>query len=57
MEYSGCVPRDCYDEVVFRGDVAAAKFIAFWMKGGTVLAGFSELGFHEGEEATPSDCR
>jgi 3-phenylpropionate/trans-cinnamate dioxygenase ferredoxin reductase subunit len=41
MEYSGYVPRDGYDEVVFRGDVASGKFIAFWMKGGTVLAGMN----------------
>ncbi|WP_006240965.1 NAD(P)/FAD-dependent oxidoreductase [Mycolicibacterium tusciae] len=41
MEYSGFVPRDGYDEVVFRGDVASGKFIAFWMKGGTVLAGMN----------------
>ena len=33
MEYSGYVPRDGYDEVVFRGDVASGEFIAFWMKG------------------------
>jgi 3-phenylpropionate/trans-cinnamate dioxygenase ferredoxin reductase subunit len=41
MEYSGYVPRDGYDDVVFRGDVASGKFIAFWMKGGTVLAGMN----------------
>ena len=41
MEYSGYVPRDGYDEVVFRGDIASGKFIAFWMKGGTVLAGMN----------------
>ena len=32
---------DGYDEVVFRGDVASGKFIAFWMKGGAVLAGMN----------------
>jgi 3-phenylpropionate/trans-cinnamate dioxygenase ferredoxin reductase subunit len=41
MEYSGYVPRGGYDEVVFRGDVASGKFIAFWMRGGTVLAGMN----------------
>jgi hypothetical protein len=41
MEYSGYVPRDGYDEVVFRGDIASGKFIAFWMKGATVLAGMN----------------
>lgn len=41
MEYSGYVPRDGYDEVVFRGDIASGKFIAFWIKDGTVLAGMN----------------
>jgi 3-phenylpropionate/trans-cinnamate dioxygenase ferredoxin reductase subunit len=41
MEYSGYVPRTGYDEIVFRGDVTSGKFIAFWLKGGTVLAGMN----------------
>ncbi|HEY6647970.1 MAG TPA: oxidoreductase C-terminal domain-containing protein, partial [Mycobacterium sp.] len=35
------VPRDGYDEVVFRGDIASGNFIAFWRKGGLVLAGMN----------------
>jgi 3-phenylpropionate/trans-cinnamate dioxygenase ferredoxin reductase subunit len=41
MEYSGYVPHDGYDRVVFRGDVASGKFIAFWMKDQAVLAGMN----------------
>jgi 3-phenylpropionate/trans-cinnamate dioxygenase ferredoxin reductase subunit len=39
MEYSGYAPS--WDQVVFRGDVASREFIAFWMKGGRVLAGMN----------------
>jgi 3-phenylpropionate/trans-cinnamate dioxygenase ferredoxin reductase subunit len=39
MEYSGYAPS--WDQVVFRGDVAGREFIAFWMKGGRVLAGMN----------------
>ena len=38
MEYSGYVGRDGYDSVVYRGDRQAREFIAFWVKGGRVLA-------------------
>jgi len=41
MEYSGYVPHDGYDEVVFRGDTASGKFIAFWLKDRKVLAGMN----------------
>ncbi len=41
MEYVGYVEPDGYDEVVFRGDVAAREFIAFWLKGGRVIAGMN----------------
>jgi 3-phenylpropionate/trans-cinnamate dioxygenase ferredoxin reductase subunit len=41
MEYSGYVPHGSYDSVVFRGDVAAGEFIAFWMRDGRVLAGMN----------------
>jgi 3-phenylpropionate/trans-cinnamate dioxygenase ferredoxin reductase subunit len=41
MEYSGYVARGSYDSVVFRGDVAAGEFIAFWMQDGRVLAGMN----------------
>jgi 3-phenylpropionate/trans-cinnamate dioxygenase ferredoxin reductase component len=42
MEYSGYVEPGAYDRVVFRGDVAAREFVAFWL--GTdarVLAGMN----------------
>ena len=41
MEYHGHVEPDGYDDVVFRGDVAAREFIAFWLSGGRVLAGMN----------------
>lgn len=41
MEYSGYVPHDGYDAVVFRGDVSSGEFIAFWLRGGRVLAGMN----------------
>ena len=39
MEYGGYAPA--WDEVVFRGDVAAREFIAFWLQDGRVLAGMN----------------
>ncbi len=39
MEYSGYAPE--WDRVVFRGDPAAREFIAFWLKGGRVVAGMN----------------
>jgi len=39
MEYSGYATD--WDEVVFRGDVDAREFIAFWLKEGRVLAGMN----------------
>ena len=39
MEYAGFAAA--WDEVVFRGDVAAREFIAFWLAGGRVLAGMN----------------
>jgi 3-phenylpropionate/trans-cinnamate dioxygenase ferredoxin reductase subunit len=39
MEYSGHATD--WDEVVFRGDVDAREFIAFWLKDGRVLAGMN----------------
>ncbi|MBX6384335.1 MAG: FAD-dependent oxidoreductase [Microbispora sp.] len=41
MEYVGYVEPGGYDQVVFRGDVAAREFIAFWLKGDRVLAGMN----------------
>jgi len=39
MEYSGYATS--WDKVVFRGDTAAREFVAFWLKGGRVLAGMN----------------
>ena len=39
MEYSGYAPQ--WDEVVFRGDRAGGEFIAFWLRGGCVVAGMN----------------
>ncbi|GAA5005253.1 NAD(P)/FAD-dependent oxidoreductase [Streptomyces siamensis] len=41
MEYTGYVPPDGYDRVVFRGEAAERQFIAFWMSGNRVLAGMN----------------
>jgi 3-phenylpropionate/trans-cinnamate dioxygenase ferredoxin reductase component len=40
MEYSGDV-SDGYDEVVVRGDAKAREFVAFWLRGGRVVAGMN----------------
>ncbi len=39
MEYSGHATE--WDEVVFRGDVDAREFIAFWLKDGRLVAGLN----------------
>jgi len=39
MEYTGYATD--WDEVVFRGDVEAREFIAFWLKDGMVTAGMN----------------
>jgi 3-phenylpropionate/trans-cinnamate dioxygenase ferredoxin reductase subunit len=39
MEYSGYATS--WEEVVFRGDPASREFIAFWLKGGRVVAGMN----------------
>jgi 3-phenylpropionate/trans-cinnamate dioxygenase ferredoxin reductase subunit len=39
MEYSGYATD--WDQVVFRGDREGGEFIAFWMSGGTVVAGMN----------------
>jgi 3-phenylpropionate/trans-cinnamate dioxygenase ferredoxin reductase component len=41
MEYSGYAEPGSYDQVVFRGDVAAREFVAFWLADGRVLAGMN----------------
>jgi 3-phenylpropionate/trans-cinnamate dioxygenase ferredoxin reductase subunit len=39
MEYSGYATE--WDEVVFRGDVSAREFVAFWLKDGRLIAGMN----------------
>lgn len=41
MEYTGYVPRDGYDSVVFRGDPRSGEFIAFWLRDNRMLAGMN----------------
>ncbi|HEX4702978.1 MAG TPA: FAD-dependent oxidoreductase [Pseudonocardiaceae bacterium] len=41
MEYVGYVEPEGYDQVVFRGDVAAREFIAFWLADNRILAGMN----------------
>jgi 3-phenylpropionate/trans-cinnamate dioxygenase ferredoxin reductase subunit len=41
MEYAGWVEPGGYDSVVFRGDVPAREFLAFWVRDGRVLAGMN----------------
>jgi 3-phenylpropionate/trans-cinnamate dioxygenase ferredoxin reductase subunit len=41
MEYAGWVPPGGYDTVVFRGNQPAREFVAFWLRGGRVLAGMN----------------
>jgi NADPH-dependent 2,4-dienoyl-CoA reductase/sulfur reductase-like enzyme len=46
MEYSGYVPRDGYDRVLFRGDAevrgtSSPEFVAFWLRENRVLAGMN----------------
>jgi 3-phenylpropionate/trans-cinnamate dioxygenase ferredoxin reductase subunit len=41
MEYSGFVEAGKYDQIVFRGEVAGGKYIAFWLGQGRVLAGMN----------------
>jgi 3-phenylpropionate/trans-cinnamate dioxygenase ferredoxin reductase subunit len=41
MEFSGVVVPGEYDEIVYRGDVDALEFIAFWLSKGRVVAGMN----------------
>ncbi|MFC6881169.1 MULTISPECIES: NAD(P)/FAD-dependent oxidoreductase [Actinomadura] len=41
MEMSGAAAPGEYDEIVYRGDVAAREFVAFWLSGGRVVAGMN----------------
>ncbi|WP_371648852.1 NAD(P)/FAD-dependent oxidoreductase [Streptomyces mirabilis] len=41
MEYAGYAEPGGYDQVVFRGDIDAREFVAFWLARGRVLAGMN----------------
>ncbi|WP_405669758.1 NAD(P)/FAD-dependent oxidoreductase [Streptomyces sp. NBC_01530] len=41
MEYAGYAEPGGYDQVVFRGDLGAREFVAFWLARGRVLAGMN----------------
>jgi 3-phenylpropionate/trans-cinnamate dioxygenase ferredoxin reductase subunit len=41
MEYSGHTVPGGYDQIVYRGDVPGREFVAFWLRGGRVLAGMN----------------
>ena len=41
MECSGLPTPGTYDQVAYRGDRNALEFIAFWLSGGTVIAGMN----------------
>ena len=41
MECSGLPSPGAYDQVVYRGDRSTLEFIAFWLKGGRLLAGMN----------------
>jgi 3-phenylpropionate/trans-cinnamate dioxygenase ferredoxin reductase subunit len=41
MEFGGDIGPDGYDEVVVRGDARAREFVAFWLRGGRVVAGMN----------------
>jgi 3-phenylpropionate/trans-cinnamate dioxygenase ferredoxin reductase subunit len=41
METAGVPEPGGYDEVVIRGDVEALEFVAFWLSGGSVVAGMN----------------
>jgi len=41
MECAGLPSPGSYDQVAYRGDPATLEFIAFWLSGGTVIAGMN----------------
>jgi 3-phenylpropionate/trans-cinnamate dioxygenase ferredoxin reductase component len=41
METAGLPEPGSYDQVVYRGDVGAREFVAFWLSGGAVVAGMN----------------
>src|SRR6516164_1902303 len=41
MECAGLPSPGSYDQILYRGDRAALEFIAFWLSGGTVIAGMN----------------
>jgi 3-phenylpropionate/trans-cinnamate dioxygenase ferredoxin reductase subunit len=50
MEYTGHVRQGGYDQVIFRGDVAARRFTAFWCNDNHVLAGMNVNTWHVTEQ-------
>ena len=38
MEYVGHAPKDSYEEVIVRGDLAKRDFVAFWLNEGHIIA-------------------
>jgi 3-phenylpropionate/trans-cinnamate dioxygenase ferredoxin reductase subunit len=48
MEYNGYAAE--WDSVVLRGDRASREFLAFWLKGGQVLAGMNANIWDQGEQ-------
>ncbi len=41
MEYSGDVGPEGFDKIVYRGDRSTREFVAFWLRGGRVVAGMN----------------
>jgi NADPH-dependent 2,4-dienoyl-CoA reductase/sulfur reductase-like enzyme len=41
MECAGLPSPGSYDQILYRGDPATMEFIAFWLSGGTVIAGMN----------------
>jgi 3-phenylpropionate/trans-cinnamate dioxygenase ferredoxin reductase subunit len=41
METAGLPEPGYYDQVVYRGDRDAREFVAFWLSGGSVVAGMN----------------
>ena len=48
MEYNGYAAD--WDRVVLRGDAAGREFLAFWLKGGRVLAGMNANVWDQGDD-------
>ncbi|GAB2758752.1 FAD-dependent oxidoreductase [Salinifilum aidingensis] len=50
MEFTGHVTPREYDRVVFRGDVSAREYVAFWLREGRVQAGMNVNVWDVGEQ-------